>query len=221
MQREDGTRWMVLGASPSAPEFHTVPNVDVVVSAGDGILLQRPDYYILTEEVSLRRYHDERHKARALGTKVIIRDGLRSVFRDKMGSDFDFPCDGYISDFTNGSYKHSHKWYVPGKYAHSCAGCLALQWAVNHGAIEVHMVGLEGYTGGVDYFNGNQGNDLSARVTQSNYGPLVQRIVETHPDVQFTAYGDLKYSLTGDNVSFVKGDPDPAPALSRGLSLKE
>ena len=212
---------MVLGASPSAPEFHKVPNVDVVASAGDGILLQRPDYYILTEEVSLRRYHDERYEARALGTKVIIRDGLREVFRTKMGSSFDFPCDGYISDFTSGSYQRSHKCYTPGKYAHSCAGCLALQWAVNHGATEVHMVGMEGYTGGIDYFNGNQGNDKSARVTQSNYGPLVQRITETHPDVQFTAYGDLKYSLTGDNVSLVQGDPNPAQALSRGLSLKE
>ncbi len=207
MQRKDGTRWMVLGASPSAPQFHTVPNVDVVVSAGDGILLQRPDYYILTEEVSLRRYHDERYEARALGTKVIIRDGLRSVFRDKFGSDFDFPCDGYISDFTNGSYQHSHKWYEPGRYAHCCAGILALQWAVNHGATEVHMVGMEGYTGGVDYFNGNHGNDKSARVTQSAFGPLTQRIVETHPDVQFTAYGDLKYSLDGDNVSLIQGDP--------------
>jgi hypothetical protein len=80
------------------------------------------------------------------------------------------------------------------------------------------MIGLEGYTGGVDYFNGNQGNMKSARVTQSNYGPLVQRIVETHPDVQFTAYGDLKYSLTGDNVSLVQGDTNSAPTLSRGFS---
>ena len=201
---------MVLGASPSAPEFHSIPNVDVVASAGDGILLHRPDYDILTEEVSLRKYHAERYEARKLGTKVFIRDGLRSVFRDKFGSDFDFPCDGYISDFTNGSYHNSHKWYEPGRYAHSCAGNLALQWAVNHGATEVHMVGMEGYTGGIDYFNGNQGNDKSARVTQASFGPLTQRIVETHPNVQFTAYGDLKYPLEGDNVSLVQGSLSPA-----------
>lgn len=203
MRRKDGTRWMVLGASPSAPEFHSIPNIDVVVSAGDGILLQRPDYYILTEENSLKLYHDERAEARELGTKVIIRDELRDIFRDKQGNDFDFPCDGYITGFTNGSIFRSHMWYEPGRYAHTCAGCLALQWAVNHEATEVHMVGMEGYTGGVDYFTGRNGNELSAEITLSNYGPLMQKIIETHPHVQFTMYGDLKYDIECGNVTFV------------------
>ena len=221
MQRKDGTRWMVLGASRSAAQFYEVPVVDVVASAGDAILLQRPDWYFLAEERSLDLFESERAEARMLGTKVVLNGQLRKKIRNKFGENFIFPCDEYINEFTNGSVMSSYKRYRPGHYAHTFAGGFALQWAVNHGATEVHMVGMEGYTGGVDYFDGRYGNDRGAKTTKRSYCHLIQRIVDTHPCVQFFAYGKLVYSLDGDNVSLIQGDQNSAPVLSRGLSLKE
>ncbi len=218
MQYKDGTRWMVLGASPSAPEFHMIPDIDVVASAGDGILLQRPDYYFLTEEISLDLFESERFEARMLGTKVVLNGQLRKKIRSKFGENFVFPCDEYIDEFSDGSYMSSYKRYRPGQYAHACAGCLALQWAVNHGATEVHMVGMEGYAGGVDYFDGRRGNDGSAKATRQSYRHLIQRIVDTHLDIKFFAYGKLVYSLDGDNVSLIQGSPSPAQTLSCGFT---
>ena len=157
---------MVLGASRSAAQFYEVPVVDVVASAGDAILLQRPDWYFLAEERSLDLFESERAEARMLGTKVVLNGQLRKKIRNKFGENFIFPCDEYINEFTNGSVMSSYKRYRPGHYAHTFAGGFALQWAVNHGATEVHMFGMKGYTGGVDYFDGRYGNATGPKRTK-------------------------------------------------------
>lgn len=213
-------KWLVLGASPSAPDFYKIPDVDFITSAGDAILLCRPDWYFVNERRSLDLHKQERAEARAKGTRVVIQRSFRKLIKYHDDSNFCFPYDDCIEDFSYGSIWRSHEYWTPGRYSQSSSGCLALQWAVNHGATEVHMVGMEGYTGGVDYFTGTKGSELGARWTHESYGPLVQRIIETSPDIQFTMYGEPLYQLKAENLTFY-GRPNPAPVLNRGLSLKE
>jgi hypothetical protein len=209
---------MVLGASPSAPSYFEIPDVDVIASAGAAILLYRPDWYFIFERDPLWLHEDRLKDARANGTKVVVNGGWREYIKKTKGEDYEYPCDEWIDDYCYGGVFNSHRHWTPGIYAQTVGGCLALQWAVNHGAKEVHIVGLEGYTGEVDYFTGERGNATGLRLTRKGYGPLMQKIISLSPDIQFIVYGELKYPLDGDNVSLVQGRPNSAPTLSRGFS---
>ncbi len=200
-------KWMVLGSSRSAEHFHLTPQVDCIVSAGDAILLQRPDYYCISEESSLDTQPEAQIEARYYGTKVVImgqmlpkleREGKRPML-------WPFPHD--ISIWFDHLYaaKVWHLW-KPGTYVDSMSGAFALQFAANHKPSEIHVVGMEGYVGSGDYFISGQ---KSAKVgyavssTRYQYGKLIQRIVDLCPDTDFTFYGDLNYPVDGFNVSKV------------------
>ena len=190
-------RWMVLGASPSAPDNYRRPDVDIVAAAGDSIQLCRPDYYFIGEERSLDLYVEERAAARAAGTKVVVAEPLLKRLAER---NIDFPHDEVI-EYCPGNYMHAWRIWIPGRYARMCAGGLAFQWAANHGATEIHMVGMEGYTGQVDYFTGQHGNAKGPRMTEEAYGPLMQRVADKLPQVQFIMYGTPRYQFEGRNVS--------------------
>ena len=207
---------MVLGSSPSAPSYFQIPDVDVIASAGAAILLCRPDWYLIFERDALWLHEDKLKDARANGTKVIVNGAWRKHLKTTKGEDYEYPCDEWIDDFCKGSVFRSHLYWTPGLYAEAVGGCLALQLAVNHGAKEIHVVGLEGYSGEVDYFTGQRGTYIGPRLTREGYGPLMQKIVSLSPEIQFVVYGDLKYPLDGDNVSLVKGRSNSALTLSRG-----
>lgn len=245
-----GKKWMVLGSSPTASEFYSHPEVDLIGSAGDAITLVRPDYYFVTELDSLPRFVEERKKARSAGTKVIVSEerigniagpnprgtsevrklaqewrllqdkpatarvdeivgrliSLGSWVRGGVGrrgsNIFVFPHDEWMEfNDIGATFIESWKVWEHGMYCQSNAGILALQWAVNHGATEVHMVGMEGYTGGIDYFTGEKGNDKSAMYFRQTFWPHTQRIVDKCPDIQFITYGKMNYPLKGNNVS--------------------
>ncbi len=211
----------MLGASPSAPTYCDI-EVDAVASSGDGIRLRRPDFYFVDEQEALWRYEDEQAKARAAGTKVILSEHLRQVIRSEKGPVYQYPCDLMMKQYPI-SYFSSHRIWVRGITVPMCGGGLALQFAVNHGGKDIHLVGLEGYRGEghKDYFTGQMGNSLGIKYTKVVYGPFVRKVVTRLQDVHFTFYGDLSYEVEGDNVTFVTGETNPAQVLSRGLSLKE
>ncbi len=116
---------------------------------------------------------------------------------------FDFPHDGWMEYVDTGAtHLGAYKAWEPGLYCQAVAGILALQYAVNHGATEVHMVGMEGYTGGVDYFTGKRGAERGAKYFREAWAPHTQRIVDKCPEIQFFVYGNPTYPLEGNNVRF-------------------
>lgn len=203
---------MVLGASPTAPKYHTVPEVDVVIAAGDGILLQRPDFIVITEERCLFNHLDKQKEYQAQGTKVILHDLL---VRDRAGAPsgamtraykeghveegFKYPYDELVrcSGKPAPMFQFKKAWtlWKPGGCVICCSGMVALQYALNHGATELHMVGMEGYTGGVDYFSGRKSNRFAHLLTRDTYRNLYNRIIAALPDIQFIHYGKPLFGL--------------------------
>ena len=199
---------MVLGSSPSAKEFHEVPQVDRVVSTGDAILLRCPDYYLLSEEVSVLRFQEERAEMRTKGTKVIVVGRLvdpkvrLNHIRKMTPKGFVLPYDIALP-MMRARIAQDWKRWRPGSYIRGTAGSIALQFAVNNHPSEIHVVGMEGYLGEdhVDYFSGQKGNFHSGRITVVWYGPLVQHIVDLCPKTDFIFYGNMKYPIDGFNVT--------------------
>ncbi len=213
-----GERWMVLGSSPSAPEHYQKPVVDVVATAGDGISLlpTYPDYHFIGEPRGLWRLEELIEKAHHHGTKIVFGKGMERDIRKKLGLSMsrkrvpatkderrsgrhnrhNYPHDHVIRT----RHKRSH--WVPGEYTQICSGGLAFQWAVMAPDVsEIHMVGLEGYTGGHDYYTGQAGTPEGKLLNTEVYGPLMQSIVSQCPQIQFIVYGELRYPLDGENVT--------------------
>ncbi len=194
-------RWMVLGASPSAEKYHSVPEADAVAAAGASILIHRPDFYFVNEVGSLWKYTEELDEARRLGTKVILSRKLRNYLSNNKPPSYRYPCDEFLDTKECNDEEPAREWEL-GSYVPICGGVLALQWALNHGASEIHLVGMEGYGGPEDviYFNGGYGTNHSENYTKNIYAPLLRTIVSGMPDVCFVIYGTPVYDLVGSNV---------------------
>lgn len=189
-------KWMVLGSSPSAPYYFGSIQSDRVISSGDGILLIRPDYYLVNEYNALDRHETIRLRCQAQGTKVLVSDYV------DLHKHLGYAVDEVIPLLVPGEdLDNSWKRWEPGRYVFSVSGAVGLQYAVNHGATEIHMVGMEGYTGGADYFTGQIGHQGAKVFTTTSYAPLLRLIVSKCPGVQFITYGDLVYDLSGPNVT--------------------
>lgn len=204
------SRWMIMGSSPTAPDFHNIPDVDYVASSGDAILLREPDYYFIIEPSALWRWAEERFQAHKNGTKVVVHGDLpklvnRAKFRGYLKEEYKVPFDELLP-VTHGGMKDWQQWYR-GTYVNCCSGVMALQYAANRvpAPTEIHMVGMEGYTGGVDYFTGDSTGPNTPTYMKSCYAPLTQRIINKLPDTKFTTYGNLTYDLKGKNVSHYHG----------------
>lgn len=193
------SRWMVLGASPSAQEYK--PVVDCVAGAGKSLLFYRPDYYFIVEVQSLWLHPTELASARAKGTKIVIKKFLIPHVIEKLQAEGKYSGD-YPHDFAIDLKDNWEDW-EPGIYVDSFSGAVALQWAVNHEATEIHLVGCEGYRGPEynDYCDGTKTNKHGKTKSEKEYVPLLQRIVEKCPKIKFFAYGNTTYKLKGENVS--------------------
>jgi len=208
---------MVLGSSPTAPDHYQTPDVDVVATAGDGITLwPQPDYHFIGEPLGLWRLEDLIEAAHSKGTKVVFGKDMERCIRKKLGlslsrkrvpatkdqrrsgrhNHHNYPVDHVIKR------RHLRSHWVPGEFTQICSGGLAFQYAVMTPDVsEIHMVGLEGYTGGEDYFTGQKGTPEGKLLNTAVYGPLVQSIVSQCPQIQFITYGELRYPLEGGNVT--------------------
>lgn len=189
-------KWMVLGASPSAADYHGI-KVDVVIGAGASIKLREPDYYMIVEEQALFFYYQQVLIARACGMKVVITETMQACTIGRMYlRDISYPHDIVIDAVQNAPDP-----WVPGDIHFTAGGGVALQFALVNGATEIHMVGMEGYlAGGKDYFTGESSTEDQEIHSHTVYEPLLRRIVEQSPDVEFVTYGKLNYPLVGDNV---------------------
>lgn len=96
-----------------------------------------------------------------------------------------------------------------GKYTNArTSGGLCLQFAVNHGAKNIHIVGIEGYKSTadnivIDTFDGRLGKDTSNFQAKAYQAPLFKLIADTCPDVQFTFYGKPVAPIEGPNIKWI------------------
>ena len=192
-------KWMVLGSSPTAAKYCTAVEVDRVVSAGEALTLRRPDVYIIAEINRLHTHEKLKREIRKKGTLIYVSGCIYSHIEKHL--DGQYPCDGYLPCVIDNE-KHWNRW-EPGLYVMTCSGATAVQYAVNHGAEEIHLVGMEGYRGPgeVTYFTGEKGSEQGVKFLREMYAPLMQLIVSSCPEIQFFTYGQMEYDLAGENVT--------------------
>lgn len=195
------SRWMILGASPSAQDNCLLPVVDFVAGAGKSILFYRPDYYFIIERRSLWLHPEELKLARVNGTKVIVRKFLIPNVIEKLQAEGKYSGD-YPHDFAI-NLKNDWKDWEPGDYVNANSGAVALQWAINHGATEIHLVGCEGYRGPghIDYCDGTASNKHNKQRSEKEYVPLLKKIIKKCPEIKFFVYGNSTYKLKNENVT--------------------
>lgn len=206
-------RWMILGSSPSGPDDYQIPKVDVIAAAGASITFCQPNYFFIVEVRSLWDYHKELLEAQANGTKIIVRKHLIEKILKNRTADGRyippiagkypgrFPYDILIDLVEGDELKIWENW-TPDKYILGNAGMIALHWALNHGATEIHMVGMEGYRGPpyIDYCTREQTHKHARLQSEIAYIPTLQKMVKYYKNVKFTIYGTPCYQLVGKNV---------------------
>ena len=197
-----GGSWIVLGAGPDAREMLRLARAryphSQIITTNEGIELfadpDFPDVYVLNDQVASRTYADRAKAIQKRGCRLVTlrRDPQAMRLR---GVDH---CDEFLP-FVSG------RLHVPGSYCGGLSGLLCLQYALNHGAKSVHLVGMNGYTGkrGGDYFDEHEPDNKGrkrAMHTESIIQPFTQSAVDVCPDVGFVFYGQLNYSVAGQNV---------------------
>lgn len=198
--------WIVLGSSPSAARdfplaLHAAARageMPIVATANAGIeLAPVPDYYWISDPVAVAMFIVAARRAVSAGTRVITNPpGYAScpVLRE-IGAEI----------VPGADMAHSRGWYR-GLYLNArTSGSWLTQFAVNHGARHISLVGMEGYRSSpqrgsvVDYFDGRTGSPRLSRVMET-YANIMREIVTASPQTTFELYGDMTYELKGANV---------------------
>jgi len=212
------TSWMVLGSSPTAPTYHSIPEVDYVIASGDGIMLRDPDFYMMIEKSALHRHIKLYYTAQQRGhTKILITDHIeiyarQAKYMDKLVKlglrDANNNTPIYNERLVIDQFQKPDAWelWKPGNMFYAASGIMALQYAINQGANEIHMVGLEGYNKEKEFFYFNSEDsagplpNVGSFELQAYSHKLTQKMVDLLPDVSFITYGSLNFTLTGQNV---------------------
>ena len=190
----DLTIWLVCGASPSVPDL-----LDAAYArAGDATSIacnsavyrwlirdELLDYIWLHDHEACRLFSDyAKYLQRIDGTRLLTlgRDSLPAL--ESRGVD-----DAY--EFIEASSPNHTVTWERGKYTNArTSGGLILQYAINNGATEVHVVGMEGFKSTpeavvVDHFDGRVGKEQNNFHTKASQSPLFNLIAEKFPARQF------------------------------------
>lgn len=227
--------WIVVGSSPGAAEFpelrKQLPDAKTMTTNRGYKLFaenDQPNYYFLCDLLDLvpgrvdddgseasERFLACRSAAKSLheqGTVVVghIRDAnLRAQW------DLDWFDDMVIADV--GSWR---PWkFIPGHYtAARLSGLFALQYAVNHKATHIHLIGCEGYSQADHYFDKGEPSQAAndENMTAEIIEPFTWAVIKARPDVEFTFYGNLNYKVMGNNVTRVASVLTDEPPVVAG-----
>lgn len=213
--------WLIVGSSPDAGDHFDVllplAGVWMTCNAGwqlflthdtyQGIWADRlkggrllPDHYWISDPVAAAAARRAIAMMAARGTRIITADRADFVVKSlglpvephervKLGAPPEQPA------------------YTPGKPIHpTLSGLICLQYALDHGASRVILVGMSGYRSKeseivTDSFDGRKGKAGGSDQTQYCIRPFIQSAINALPHVQFVVVGKLAYTLTGPNVS--------------------
>jgi hypothetical protein len=211
---EVGRDWIVAGSSPGAAEWlplvrERYPDaVTMTTNRGIKLFEERPDVYYFGDERVLfpETFEEYRETARRLKREGAHTVGLLRL--PEVMAEWDIE---WIDDKLTVEVGSWSPWkFIPGKYtAVGLSGLFCLQYAVNSGAGAVHLVGMEGYGDEGHYFDGGRDSQVAKDLKRTTevIGPFTQALIKACPGVQFTFYGELKYTVAGGNVTLRK---DPA-----------
>lgn len=204
--------WLVVGGSPGAPGqlaalVARYPTSKRITTNSGWKLFhdsgQRLDAYFLTDTTACATHGPMVRLHLHPNTRTItLRRELTAL--QKRGVD-------WFDEFLPSDRPESGKppAFRPGAYSQSCglSGLFCLQYALNHGARRVHLIGMEGYSGqGNDYWDDGQTQPKHGEHTERLIRPFLQSCIDTCPRVHFIAHGELRYPLTGENLSL---EPQP------------
>jgi hypothetical protein len=196
--------WLVVGSGPSATTMMELarkhPYVQSITANAGIDLLPDPDYYLIYETEAAKLFADYvpflRHKH---GTSLVATKGMgkkKSLRSNLARLDPEYVIEVAITKSHGGVHYHRGR-YTAGSFT----GSIMVQFALEHGARTVMIVGMEGYKGGKhDTFDGRSGNALHAQMTKTIYGPMMQLMVNAWPEVEFVFFGKPNYAIAGDNV---------------------
>jgi len=196
-------QWIVIGSSSSAPEWLPVvraryPSATVITTNASGLLFDppdRPDYYFLSDHVACDLYGQLAQDLSARGTRTITRKRALSAMKTRGVEWFD--------EFIQDDREVAGAVFQPGQYSGpGLSGLFCMQYALNHHACGVHLIGFEGYGDRAHYWDrpAELAHNKSTAYTEQYIRPFVQSAADTCPDVTFHFYGDLNYRISGENV---------------------
>lgn len=184
-------RWVFVGSSPAAPEqVRTIlPRLQPcrTISCNAAIKLLRPDVYFLTDQVACRRYSELAREAKASGTHTVTMHRYKQALELRNVQWFDeFILNGVDPPQPN-------RWG-----AFNMSGAFSMEYACRNGATELHLLGCEGYTDALSYFDQDHRCTEFKIADSETTKHLVKRtmmVVECFKDVQFYVYGPIHYQI--------------------------
>jgi hypothetical protein len=192
------TTWLVLGSSVSAPaEYERAkPFADVIITSNRGLKIEpNPDWYWVSDHVAVDRYLPLIEPSLGNKTKLVTNDfAVRTRPQLKPLADV----------ILNYDYKYNCNWH-PGRYVNARAsGGMILQFAANHDADRILMVGMSGYRSRpghieVEYFDGELGV-IKCQGLMKTYGPLVQNVIDRSSGITFFFFGKPSYPWRGMSI---------------------
>lgn len=180
--------WIVVGSSPGGQYAQRLAGrlpwaMTITTNAAYRWLSSNPHVYFLSDSLGCELHGNDAAMMQVSGTRLVTLRRAQAALHSRGVDRFDefLPLNG----------PGENPRFVPGEYA-QCAlsGLFCLQYALNHGARRIHLIGMEGYT---DPGKGT-------RMLETYCGPFTQSCVDACPSVQFVTYGHLNYPLHGDNV---------------------
>lgn len=182
--------WIVVGSSPVGQHAQRLigrlPWAKVITTNNAyRWLAASPHVYFLSDPLGCELHGSDAAMMQASGTRLVTLRRTATALHSRGLDGFD----EFLSMMELRSGETPR--FVPGEYAQSAlSGLFCLQYALNHGARRVHLIGMEGYT--------DEGK--GARMVAKYCGPFTQSCVDACPRVQFITYGHLNYPLHGANV---------------------
>ncbi len=208
--------WIVAGSSPSAeqwigPALDAVPKAKIITTnRGSKLFADRqPDVYFFGDEYlddpeQFKEHRETARKLKAKGARIV---GLNRTGKVKAAWDIE-----WIDEFLTVDVGPWSPWkFIKGHYtAVRLSGLFCLQYAINHGATSIHLVGMEGYGDDEHYFDDGAVSRVAkdSQLTLKTIQPFTQQLIDRCPDVDFRFYGELNYHIVAGNATIMtKADP--------------
>lgn len=201
-QKPHATEWIICGSSPGVHDAlalarRVAPRAKVAASNAAIALVGVPDLLWMSDQVACEMFGDDARKAYDAGCWCM------SMSRTKWGREY--RGIEWFDEFTELDGPGATWFFQKGRYTRvNLSGLYLMQAAINHGAQTLHVVGCEGYRGGLDYFDGRTTKPTYGVKTPEVVEPQTQALIDATPDVLWTFYGDLAYTPKGDNVEVIR-----------------
>ena len=189
--------WICVAPGPSAPSSlrraRSAEPEATIITCNSGAKLIRPDWYFLSDRNACREWAVVARAYQRLGTRLVTLGRLQSALAERDVEHFDRFVP--LSDLPS--------------YAFNFSGAFCVEWASLQ-ARRVLLVGHDGYRSTksgptcVDYYDQRHGTPGQAEQTRDVLAPLLRKIADNAPDVEFRQYGRPWYRIDSPNWTVIE-----------------